>query len=164
MLPVPAIAASIITMKDQIKSFKDTGKLLSHPHVDCSCGNKTTMFGTNLISRIATYGSLEKLLTEFKCKSCRNVGKAPRVVRVKKARTKKLVIEKNEDQRYDIPVFKNEPPLSIDLVTNADVCRELTRNQCWRPDIYLNNSRSCDKCSLHKNCSSKLKRLARSYI
>ena len=152
-------------MKDQIKSFKDTGKLLSHPHVYCSCcGSKTTMFGTNLISRIAQYGSLEKLLTEFKCKSCRSVGKAPKVVRVKKARPKKLIIEKNEDQRYDIPVFKNEPPQSIDLVTNADVCRDLTRNQCWRPDIYLNNARTCDKCSLHKNCSSKLRRLARSYI
>ncbi len=151
-------------MKDQIKHYKDTGKLLSHPHVFCSCGNKTTMFGTNLEARIKQFGgSLEKLLTGFKCRECRNVGKPQKPVKIKKVKKKKL-LEKNENQRYDIPAYKYEPPVSINLVTNADVCRELTRNQCWRPDIYLNNARTCDKCALHRNCSSRLKRLVRSLI
>lgn len=152
------------TMKDQIKVYNETGKLTTHPYVICTVtGAKTTMFGTNLANRIKQFGSLEKLLKEFKCRAARDIGKPVKAVRIKKLRAKR-VIEKNEDQRYDIPVYKNEPHTIIDLVENAEACRELTKTECWRPDIYLNNSRTCDRCPIHRNCASKLKRLIRSVI
>jgi hypothetical protein len=154
--------------KDQINKeialYKSTGKLSTHPYVLCTkTGNKTTMFGSNLENRIKRFGSLEKLLTEFVSKAARNAGKPPKPVKFKKVRKKKKLETKEENGRvvYDIPAYSNKPPVSIDLVTNADVCADLTRNQCWRPDIYLNNSRTCDKCRLYPNCTSRLKKLAK---
>ena len=153
-----------VNIKNEIKLYNETGKLSTHPYVYCTVtGEKTTMFGSNLANRIKKYGSLEKLLTEFKGRTARNTEKPPKPVRIKKVRTKK-VIEKAEDQRYDIPVFKNEPPTVVNLLENKEVCQKLTRSECWRPDIYLNGSKTCDKCNLYKNCSSPLKRLSRSLV
>jgi hypothetical protein len=58
-----------------ITSYETTGKLLTHPHVMCTCCNgATTMFGNkdngNLYKRIETFGSLRALLTQFKCRAC----------------------------------------------------------------------------------------------
>lgn len=58
-----------------ITMYETTGKLLTHPHVMCTCCNgTTTMFGNkdngNLYKRIQTFGSLRALLTQFKCRAC----------------------------------------------------------------------------------------------
>ncbi len=58
-----------------ITAFETTGKLLTHPHVPCTCcANKTTMFGSkpgdNLMKRIEKFGSLRALLSTFKCRDC----------------------------------------------------------------------------------------------
>lgn len=151
------------TMKNDIQLYKDTGKLSSHPHIFCSkCQGKTTAFGTNLQGKIKSFGSLEKLLSEFECRACRNQGKAPKVVRIKRKREPKIT--KDENQKYDIPVFKNDPPLVVNLLENKEVCQKLTRTECWRPDIYLNNSKTCDKCNLFTNCASPIKRLTRQLV
>lgn len=157
--------------KDQINKeialYKATGKLSTHPHILCSkTGTKTTMFGSNLENRIKRFGSLEKLLTEFVCRAVVNASKPPKPIRIKKVRKAKKLATKEQDGKvvYDIPVYNNKPPESIDLVLNPKVCAEITRNQCWRPDIYLNNSRTCDKCRLYTNCTSHLKRLAKHAI
>lgn len=64
-----------------ITSYETTGKLLTHPHVTCTCCNgTTTMFGNkdngNLHKRIQTFGSLRVLLTQFKCRTCSKDGAA----------------------------------------------------------------------------------------
>lgn len=58
-----------------IVAFETTGKLLTHPHVPCTCcSNKTTMFGNkpgdNLMKRIEKFGGLRNLLSTFKCRAC----------------------------------------------------------------------------------------------
>lgn len=58
-----------------IAAFETTGKLLTHPHVPCTCCNgKTTMFGNkpgdNLMKRIDKFGGLRNLLSTFKCRAC----------------------------------------------------------------------------------------------
>lgn len=35
----------------------------------------------------------------------------------------------------------------------------VTQHACWRPDIYLDNGKSCEGCSLFENCSCSVKRL-----
>ena len=130
-----------MNIKNEIKLYNETGRLSTHPYILCTVtGEKTTMFGSNLANRIKKFGTLEKLLTQFVGRKAREVGKPPKPVRVKKV--KKKVLEKNENQRYDIPVFKNTPPETINLLEDKKACMELTTNQCWRPDIYLNGSRT----------------------
>lgn len=51
-------------------------------------------------------------------------------------------------------------PVIYDIVKNAEECRAATTNTCWRPDIYLNNDRSCDSCVLYENCACTSKRLS----
>ncbi len=51
-------------------------------------------------------------------------------------------------------------PLVYDLTKNAEECKSATSNTCWRPDIYLNNDRSCDNCILYENCACSSRRLA----
>ena len=51
-------------------------------------------------------------------------------------------------------------PVVYDIVKNAEECKNATTNTCWRPDIYLNNDRSCDNCVLYENCACNSKRLA----
>jgi hypothetical protein len=40
------------------------------------------------------------------------------------------------------------------------MCEELTKNMCIRPDIYLDNDRTCDYCSINEHCSCMLKKFA----
>ena len=49
-------------------------------------------------------------------------------------------------------------PKEVDLVKNESWCRKITKTNCWRPDIYLDNERSCGPCALYDNCSCSLKR------
>jgi hypothetical protein len=98
-------------MKEQdilsnITSYETTGKLLTHPHVMCSCCNgSTTMFGNkengNLYKRIQTFGSLRALLTQFKCRAC---SKGHDAVAVKAA----------------APVMKATVPVIVDATCNVE--------------------------------------------
>jgi hypothetical protein len=151
----------------EIELYKSTGKLSTHPFIYCSkTGTKTTMFGSNLENRIKRFGSLKDLLLKFECRASIKAGKPPKPVHIKKTRKSKKLTTKEQDGKvvYDIPVYNNKPPESIDLVLNPAVCAEVTKNQCWRPDIYLNGSKTCDKCRLYENCASSLKRLSRHYL
>jgi hypothetical protein len=51
----------------------------------------------------------------------------------------------------------NYNPSEIDLVTNTAWCKKITSSNCWRPDIFLDNDRSCGDCKLYDNCDCSLK-------
>jgi hypothetical protein len=74
---------------------------------------------------------------------------------VKKNKNKNLkqLIEKNLDR----VIFEYKPPTTIDLTKNAEVCREVTKSSCWRPDIYLDYG--CVACSINKNCACPIKKM-----
>ena len=48
-------------------------------------------------------------------------------------------------------------PAEIDLVTNTEWCKKITKSACWRPDIYLDNDKSCGPCNLYDNCECAIK-------
>ena len=52
-------------------------------------------------------------------------------------------------------------PNLINLAKNAEECKKATIGTCFRPDIYLDNDRTCDLCSLVENCSCVLKQLSK---
>jgi hypothetical protein len=54
-------------------------------------------------------------------------------------------------------IFEYKPPTTIDLTKNAEVCREVTKSSCWRPDIYLDYG--CVACSINKNCACPIKKM-----
>lgn len=49
----------------------------------------------------------------------------------------------------------------IDLKKDKLWTHLVTQNACWRPDIYLDNGKSCEGCVLFENCSCRVKKLKR---
>ena len=57
----------------------------------------------------------------------------------------------------------NKERTSIDLTKDHEACAKYTKNMCMRPDIFSNNDRTCDKCSIRKHCSSHVKKFSKYY-
>jgi hypothetical protein len=55
------------------------------------------------------------------------------------------------------PVFENKGTTIVDLTTNKEVCEQITKSSCWRPDIYLDLG--CSECSIQENCACPVKNL-----
>lgn len=88
---------------------------------------------------------------------------------IKTKRTKKAKREKRVTRNEKIADLKEHArqfefqykPVIIDLTKNAKACESETVGSCWRPDIFLNNNRTCDNCSLVTHCACPSKRLAK---
>ena len=157
-----------------IAHFSQHGKL-PQTKIPCThpgCSTETTMFGTNLEKRIAQYGTLEKLLTTFKCKACRSLDKPAsttveekkpkkerkeRKATAKQARTEELVASVR-NTKIDI---SGDYRVKIDLKKNPEAVAEFTQGACLRPDIYLDNDRYCDGCVHFEHCACALKQLSK---
>lgn len=162
-------------MKHQIDSYKDTGKLTTHPYIPCiteGCDSKTTCFGQNLQSKIVKIGSLEELLTSFKCRQCRSkeenstgkvkVMKVVKKKRVTKADTRAALVK---EMIYNAPKmnFSVKKPTAF-LKDSPDIVRGITTNgSCIRPDIFLNSGRNCDDCGYSVHCQSRVKTFSKRY-
>ena len=145
-------------IQKEVKHYKSTGKLTSHPYLTCTVtGEKVMAFGPMLKKKIERHGCLESLLQSFVSRKAKSASKPQKVIKVKKQKKVKL-LEKTEDQRYDIPIFKNEPHISLSLREHP----EHTKGACWRPDIYLNSGRTCDDCLLSDYCQSSCKKFSKS--
>lgn len=48
-----------------------------------------------------------------------------------------------------------KPRRVIDLVSDEKECKEITKDSCFRPDIYLDYG--CFKCQLYSNCNCRIK-------
>lgn len=158
-------------MKQQINSYNDTGKLLTHPYIPCiteGCESKTTCFGQNLQSRITKAGDLEKLLLGFKCRQCRS-GDVVTVkvvkrgeTRITKADTKAALIREmiHNAPKMNVSIRKTTPFLK----DSPELVRSITLNgSCIRPDIFLNAGRKCDDCVYVENCQSSVKTFSKNY-
>jgi len=171
MLGHSSLYSTYNIMKQQISSYTDTGKLLTHPYIPCTtegCESKTTCFGQNLQSRITKAGSLEKLLTEFKCRQCRSGG----VVTVKVLKKKKTKITKADTRAALVrEMIHNAPKMNVSvrkptpfLRDSPELVRSITLNgSCIRPDIFLDAGRKCDDCVYVENCQSSVKAFSKYY-
>lgn len=143
-------------IQKEIKNYQSTGKLLSHPYLTCTVSKEKVMaFGPMLKKKVEKYGGLENLLQSFVSRKAKAASKPQKVAKVKKQKKIKL-LEKTEDQVYDIPVFKNEPPTIVSLRDHP----EHTLGACMRPDIFLNSGKVCDDCVMAEYCQSGCKKFS----
>ena len=143
-------------IQKEVKHYQSTDKLTSHPYLFCTVtGEKVMAFGPMLKKKIERHGGLECLLKTFVSRKAKSASKPQKISKPKKVKKTKL-LEKTEDQRYDIPIFKNEPHTSLGLREHP----EHTRGACWRPDIYLNSGRTCDSCPISEYCESNCKKFS----
>ena len=142
-------------IQKEVKYYKSTGKLISHPHLICTVtGEKVMAFGSMLKKKIERHGGLENLLKTFVSRKAKSASKPQKVKKQKKVK----ILEKIEDKIYDIPVFKNEPHVILNLRDHP----EHTAGACLRPDIYLNSGRTCDDCHMSDYCQSSCKKFSKS--
>lgn len=143
--------------KEQLEHFKSKGHLINKK-IQCNkCSTDITCFGSNLEGKISKFGSLEKLLENFICRSCVSSSRPKKIViKAKKISKKEKALEKT----VDIPKMKFSIPRNVLLSDAPDIIESVSKNgSCIRPDIYLNNDRSCDGCSLFNNCLASIKNL-----
>jgi hypothetical protein len=142
--------------KEQLESYKNSGKLLS-PKLPCTkCQTPVTLFGSNLENRIKKYGGLENLLDTFTCRSCNSTSKPQREKKVVVKREKK----EQEEVVYDIPKMKGFIPTNAFLKDTPELVQSMTHFSCVSPQLYLNNNRGCRGCVYFDNCNCALKKAA----
>ncbi len=161
--------------------YQKNGKLPKNKILCSSCRTTTVsmLTNSNLKNTLPKYnGDIRRLLTEFKCRPCRSIGKPIKAAKVRITaegneevvpRAKKgsvMVVEtvaergaRIEEIRKQLPVVDfNKPKIDYSL-NNPDHVRILTTTSCWQPQIFLDGGRYCDACDLYANCCCKLKRL-----
>ena len=139
--------------KEQLESYKNSGKLLS-PKLPCTkCQTPVTLFGSNLENRIKKYGGLENLLNTFTCRACNSTAK-PKTVKVAVKREKK---EEKEEVVYDIPKMKWTVPRNVMLKDAPDLIEDHTKYSCAAPQLFLDNGRACHGCVYWNNCQCPIK-------
>jgi hypothetical protein len=145
--------------KEQLESYKKNGHLLNKK-IQCNkCSIDITCFGTNLDSKISKYGGIEILLDTFKCRKCVSASKPKKIV-IKATKVSKK--EKIAEKTVDIPKMTFSIKRDVLLSEAPDLIESVSKNgSCIRPDIYLNNDRSCDGCSLYTSCLASIKNLSK---
>jgi len=149
-----------------VKFFKKNNRFPSTKITCSECKHNTTsMFGNNLKNWLKKCnGDPLCILTNFKCRNCRNLEKTvnpvpkadkPKGTKVVHQLTREEMDDRKEKILAQLPKFKQYVSNPIDMVENAEVCAEVTAFACWRPDIYLDLG--CQQCSLYKNCACNLK-------
>jgi hypothetical protein len=103
-----------------------------------------------------------RVLNETRCKDCRE--KLP-----KEKKNKILTPEEMEARAEEIR--KNLPKIDfnrerhvIDLRKDKEACAQYTQFACVRPDIYLDNDRTCDYCSINKHCACPIKKFSKAFL
>lgn len=161
-------------MKYQLDTYNSTGKLPTHPYLPCvsvACESKTTCFGKNLESKIKGVGSLEQLLSEFKCRVCRTGNTSSKVKvgshikktkRITKSATRAAFVR---DLIHNAPKMDFTPRKPVSFLRDSpETVRSITLNgSCIRPDIFLDSGRKCDDCCYISNCQSSVKTLSKEY-
>lgn len=103
-----------------------------------------------------------KVLNETKCKDCKALEpkekKQPRIL------TPEEQEARAEEIRKSLPKIDfNKERTVIDLRKDKDACAFYTKIACIRPDIYLDNDRTCDYCSINKHCACPIKKFSKNY-
>jgi len=106
-------------------------------------------------------GDAMRVLTETNCKDCREVQPKEKKVKVL---TREEMEARAEEIRRNLPkIDLHKERQVIDLTKDKDACEFYTQFACMRPDIYLDNDRTCDYCSINKWCACPLKKFSKQY-
>jgi hypothetical protein len=147
--------------QDQLERYTKTGELIGKKIVCNSCSYPITCFGSNLEGKIKKFGSIENLIETFTCRKCVSASKPKKIViKATKVSRKEKIAEKT----VDIPKMIFKEKRNVLLSEAPDLIESVSRNgSCIRPDIYLNNDRHCDGCSLYTSCLASIKNLSKGY-
>lgn len=107
-------------------------------------------------------GDVLRVLNETKCKECKEL--EPKEKKQPKVLTPEELEARAEEIRRNLPKidFHKERQV-IDLTKDKDACALYTQFACLRPDIYLDNDRTCDFCSINKYCACPIKKFSKGY-
>ena len=138
-----------------VNHFNTKGSIPGNKIVCTATGKLTTCVGPWRAKKIAEYGGVENLIRSYKC---RGVNKQIRAEKIKAIGTTKKArkAKQKEEINYDIPQMKisERKPLSGQDLVDA------TKTACQRPDIYLNDNRSCNNCGFCDICLNSLKKVS----
>lgn len=114
-------------------------------------GKLTTCVGPWLRKKVKEFGSAEALLRNYKCRQVTKKVKTekPSGKKGRKKSFSKIVIE--DRTVYDIPkidLHTGPRPLSSDEISDCSL------TSCFRPDLFLNNDRSCNGCQYYDLCKN----------
>lgn len=76
--------------------------------------------------------------------------------KIEKLEKRKEVLKYMED-KPGAYIVTQKARQTVDF-TNKEQVADLTRDACWRPDIYLNNDRACNGCYLYEHCKCAIRR------
>jgi hypothetical protein len=150
-------------LKGWLDFYQENKKLPYNEIICCKCkAYPAKLKGVGMsIALKAAGGDISIMLKSTMCKDCKLHYSPPKEKKpvVKKIKTQLEIDEEIERIRRDIPkIDLNKPRITIDLNKDKKACAEFTKNMCIRPDIYLDNDRTCDYCSINDCCSCDLKR------
>lgn len=143
--------------------YKENNKLPYNEITCCKCKSyPAKLKGAGIKHALkAAGGNIEVMLKSTMCKECKSleIPKKEKKPPVKRIKTQEEIEDEIEKIRRDMPkIDLNAPRTIINLNKDKKVCAEITRDMCMRPDIFLNNDRTCDYCSINEYCSCPIKR------
>ena len=140
-----------------VKFYKKHKKFPSLKIPCVKCENTVTLSYSNLTDRIEKFNGAVNLLKQFQCRKCLYSVRNETKLKIKKI--KKAKKAKKEEILSKTYIYIPKEKEIIDLVQNPEYTAKLTATECWRPDIFLNNDRSCNSCSLKDICTCSIKSL-----
>lgn len=163
--------------KNKKKSVKDTSfKILAKPlteqqikefvayhkqhgnfpglKIPCSVtGKLTTCVGPWMEKKIKEFGGVENLLRNYKSRGAMKQERDDaKPIKIRRPRMGKNKPPKPEIE-YTVPKFVEYHPVPITF----DDVKVITKTQCMRPDLFLNNKRNCEGCPYYEVCELHLK-------
>jgi hypothetical protein len=156
---------------DDIKkwiTYYETNNKLPHDKIICSKCKFLTISLKGRGKKIifdSFENDIQKILTQCICKECK------KEFYPEEKKKKEFIPETIEERERRIEQIRaslpkidlNKERTVIDLTKDDKACSEYTRNMCIRPDIFLDNDRTCDMCSLRRCCSCRIKKFSKYY-
>lgn len=150
---IESIPLNEIQIKQFVEFYNQNGSFPGSK-IPCSVtGKLTTCIGPWMKKKIKEFGSPENLLRNYKCRGALKVERQIIKPVIKKQKKVKTVNVKDENKDWTIPKIDFTPPRPL---TVAEII-EVSKSQCFRPDIFLSNGRHCDGCEIFQHCSNHLK-------
>lgn len=106
-------------------------------------------------------GEVSRILSETCCKDCREV--IPKEKKVKVFSREEMEARAEEVRRNLPKIDLNKERQVINLNKDKEACAFHTQFACLRPDVYLDNDRTCDYCSINKHCACSIKKFSKNY-
>jgi hypothetical protein len=142
-----------------VKTYEEKGKLPEKKIPCVKCGEAVSMFNDNLKHRVAKFGSVFNLLTQFECRVCR---KSEKVAKTTKKISKKKEKVLNEDIIH-IPIKMVQSERNVmsfqTIAASKELTAEFTNGSCMQPHMFLNQGRSCKGCIFFDNCLCSCKQI-----